>query len=136
MKKCDPIVIPKGIRFINEWEGYRLEDYPFPHILNKVLTGCGYTEYCLRNNQPLVLISPRIFLIENKEDQHPGEVFRVQNEIDRFHLVMDMVNHLPQLGNRGAYLLQKMRDTLVEHNQYIAAYGLDLPQVREWKWEN
>jgi hypothetical protein len=83
MKKCDPIVIPKGIRFINEWEGYRLEDYPFPHILNKVLTGCGYTEYCLRNNQPLVLISPRIFLIENKEDQHPGEVFRVKNEVEK-----------------------------------------------------
>jgi hypothetical protein len=85
MKKCDPIVIPKGIRFINEWEGYRLEDYPFPHILNKVLTGCGYTEYCLRNNQPLVLISPRIFLIENKEDQHNGylEVFRVKNEVEK-----------------------------------------------------
>ena len=85
MKKCEPIVIPKGIRFINEWEGYRLEDYPFPHILNKVLTGCGYTEYCLRNNQPLVLISPRIFLIENKEDQHDGylEVFRVKNEVEK-----------------------------------------------------
>jgi len=83
MKKCEPIVIPKGIRFINEWEGYRLEDYPFPHILNKVLTGCGYTEYCIRNNQPLVLISPRIFLIENKEDQHPGEVFRVKNEVEK-----------------------------------------------------
>ena len=74
MKKCDPIVIPKGIRFINEWEGYRLEDYPFPHILNKVLTGCGYTEYCLRNNQPLVLISPRIFLIENKEDRRKNNL--------------------------------------------------------------
>ena len=59
---------------------------------------------------------------------------RVQNEIDRFHLVMDIINHLPQLGNRGAYLLQKMRDTLVEHDQYIAQYGIDLPQVREWEW--
>jgi len=83
MKKCDPIIVPKGIRFISDWEGYRLENYPFPHILNKVLTGCGYTEYCIKNDQPLVLISPRIFLIENKEDQHPGEVFRVKNDIEK-----------------------------------------------------
>ena len=83
MKKCDPIIVPKGIRFISDWEGYDLKNYPFPHILNKVLTGCGFTEYCIRNDQPLVLISPRIFLIENKEDQHPGEVFRVKNEVEK-----------------------------------------------------
>jgi xylulose-5-phosphate/fructose-6-phosphate phosphoketolase len=59
---------------------------------------------------------------------------RVQNEIDRFHLVADVINNLPQLGNRGAYLLQQMRDTLVEHDQYIAEYGQDLPIVRDWKW--
>ncbi len=61
---------------------------------------------------------------------------RVQNSIDRFHLVMDAVKHLPQLGNRGAYVLQKMRDKLVEHKQYIAEYGQDLPEIRDWKWEN
>lgn len=51
---------------------------------------------------------------------------RVQNEIDRFHLVEAAVNALPQLGNKGAYLLQKMRDTLVAHKQYISEYGMDL----------
>lgn len=59
---------------------------------------------------------------------------RVQNEIDRFHLVQAVINELPQLGNRGAYLLQKMRDILVEHKQYIAEYGMDLPVVRDWEW--
>ena len=44
---------------------------------------------------------------------------RVQNEIDRFHLVKSAVQNLPQLGNRGAYLIQKMNDKLVEHKQYI-----------------
>ena len=58
---------------------------------------------------------------------------RVQNAIDRFHLVMDVVNNLPQLGNRGAFLLQLMRDKLVEHKQYIAEYGQDLPEIRDWK---
>ncbi len=59
---------------------------------------------------------------------------RVQNDIDRFHLVMDAIKYLPQLGNRGAYLYQKMSDKLVEHKQYIHEVGLDLPEVADWKW--
>ena len=41
---------------------------------------------------------------------------------------------MPQLGNRGAYLIQMMKDKLVEHNQYISDYGLDLPEIRDWTW--
>ena len=59
---------------------------------------------------------------------------RVQNELDRFHLVQKAVELLPQLGNRGAYLIQMMKDKLVEHNQYISDYGLDLPEIRDWTW--
>ena len=59
---------------------------------------------------------------------------RVQNEIDRFSLVKNAVQNLPQLGNRGSYLIQKMNDKLVEHKQYIHEYGIDLPEVRDWKW--
>ena len=60
---------------------------------------------------------------------------RVQNEIDRFHLVKDVLLHLPQLGNRGAFLIQKMKDKLVEHKQYIYEYGQDLPEIQDWKWK-
>lgn len=60
---------------------------------------------------------------------------RVQNDVDRFHLVMEAIKYLPKLGNRGAYLYQKMNDKLVEHKQYIHEYGLDLPEVANWKWE-
>ncbi len=59
---------------------------------------------------------------------------RVQNHIDRFHLVEAAINHLPQLGNKGSFLLQKMRDKLIEHKQYISEYGLDMPEVADWKW--
>ena len=59
---------------------------------------------------------------------------RVQNGLDRFHLVIDVVEQLPQLGSRGSYLKQKMRDKLVEHKHYIAQNGQDLPEVRNWKW--
>lgn len=60
---------------------------------------------------------------------------RVQNEIDRFHLVLEVIKRLPQLGNTGAYLYQQMMDKLVEHKQYIAEYGIDLPEIRNWKWQ-
>lgn len=61
---------------------------------------------------------------------------RVQNDIDRFHLVMDVVKRLPQLGNTASGLLQEMKDKLVEHRQYITSYGQDLPEVRQWKWND
>ena len=60
---------------------------------------------------------------------------RVQNDVDRFHLVQTALQYLPQLGNRGAYLYQKMSDKLVEHNQYIRQYGQDLPEITGWQWD-
>ena len=59
---------------------------------------------------------------------------RVQNNIDRFNLVIDTVKRLPQLGNRGAFLIQLMKDKLVEHRQYITVHGEDMPEIRDWKW--
>ena len=77
----EKIVVPIGVTYVGEtfegrrlWEEYNLENYNFPHILNKVLTGCGYTEYCLTNDQDLVLISPRKFLLENKLAQHLSDL--------------------------------------------------------------
>ncbi len=60
---------------------------------------------------------------------------RVQNRIDRFSLTETALYNLPQLGNRGSHLMQKMRDKLVEHKQYIAEYGIDLPEIRAWQWK-
>ncbi len=61
---------------------------------------------------------------------------RVQNHIDRFHLVEGIITSLPNLGNKGSYLLQKMRDKLVYHKHYISDYGIDMPEIRNWKWKN
>jgi len=60
---------------------------------------------------------------------------RVQNGIDRFHLVMDVCKMVPNLGSKGVYLTKLMNDKLVEHKEYIHEYGLDMPEIREWKWK-
>jgi xylulose-5-phosphate/fructose-6-phosphate phosphoketolase len=59
----------------------------------------------------------------------------VLNDLDRFHLVEDVVDRLPQLGDRCAYLKQDMQDKLIMHKNYIRTHGVDMPEVKEWKWK-
>ena len=61
---------------------------------------------------------------------------RVQNEIDRYHLVLSALKRLPQLGNRGAILNQICQDKLVMHKQYIEEFGQDMPEIINWKWKD
>jgi xylulose-5-phosphate/fructose-6-phosphate phosphoketolase len=58
----------------------------------------------------------------------------VLNDLDRFHLVMDAIDRLPQTGAAGVYVKEQLKEKLIEHKQYIAKYGQDLPEVRDWKW--
>jgi xylulose-5-phosphate/fructose-6-phosphate phosphoketolase len=58
----------------------------------------------------------------------------VRNDIDRFHLVGDVIDRVPKLGSRAAYAKQAIRDKLIEHKEFVARRGEDMPEIAGWKW--
>ena len=137
------------IRVVNVVDLFKLQsDHKHPHGLSDSRVRCN-----LHKRQAGYLRIPRLSDPDPRADctsattttclvhgyQEEGTIttpfdMRVQNQIDRFNLVKDAIMHLPQLGNKGSYLIQKMNDKLVEHKQYIAEYGQDLEEIRNWEW--
>ena len=60
---------------------------------------------------------------------------KVQNKIDRYHLVIDALKHLKGLGNSSSFLVEECKNKLIEHKQYIREYGIDMPEVTDWQWQ-
>ena len=59
----------------------------------------------------------------------------VMNDLDRFHLVADVIDRLPQLGPHAPDVKEAFRDKLIEHKHYIEEYGQDMPEIRNWRWD-
>ncbi|MGK2952174.1 MAG: hypothetical protein ACSLEZ_07290 [Thiobacillus sp.] len=72
----------------------------------------------------------------NKEEGTTTTPFdmAVLNDLDRFHLAMDVIDRVPSLGYRAAGLRHRMRDKRTEHRHYIRAHGQDMPEIRKWQW--
>ena len=84
IKKLNDYIVPRGIRFISELgTDFRFYKLPVKCIINKQLPGCGFTEYCLRGPENVILCSPRKMLLENKKDQHGRDVYLVINELEK-----------------------------------------------------
>ena len=58
----------------------------------------------------------------------------VLNDLDRYHLVEDVVDRVPKLGARTAYIKQDLQERLIEHREYIREHGDDMPEIRDWAW--
>ena len=79
----EKVIVPRGIRFISEWSEFNFSKFPGKCIINKQLPGCGFTEYCIRSGENIILCSPRKMLLKNKWSQHKNEVYLVVNEMDK-----------------------------------------------------
>ena len=87
-------IVPQGIKYISEWKDY---DLPRGHVIvDKGVTGCGYTEYTLINNLPTVLCSPRKLLLENKSEQHQNDlnILYLRNEIKDINDINKLKNKI------------------------------------------
>lgn len=98
------IIVPKDIKYLSDWKEFSLSNYQSPIILNKVLTGCGFTEYCISCDLNIILCSPRKILLENKRDQHKGQVYYAENTAE------DLVNFEKDLNNLSPKKRANMTD--------------------------
>ena len=140
----------KKIRVVNVVDLMRLQsEYEHPHGLSDEDYDSIFTK-----NKPIIFafhgypnLIHQLTYKRHNQDLHvhgykeEGTIttpfdMRVQNGIDRYHLVLSALKRLPNLGNKSAVLSQMCHDKLVEHRQYIDEYGKDLPEVAEWKWED
>lgn len=138
------------IRVVNVVDLMRLQpDFQHPHGLSDQDYNAIFTK-----DKPIIfafhgypsLIHQLIYKRENKDIhvhgyKEEGTIttpfdMRVQNEIDRYHIVIDALKYLPQLGNSSSRLIEWCKDKLIEHSEYIRKYGQDLEEVRNWTWED
>ena len=138
------------IRVVNVVDLMRVQpDFQHPHGLSNQDYNAIFTK-----DKPIIfafhgypsLIHQLIYKRENKDIhvhgyKEEGTIttpfdMRVQNEIDRYHIVIDALKYLPQLGNSSSRLIEWCKDKLIEHSEYIREYGQDLEEVRNWTWED
>jgi len=96
----------------------------------------GELGYSLSHAYGAAFDNPNLHVRGYKEEGSTTTPFDmvVLSDLDRFHLVEDVIDRLPQLGARAAYIKQGIHDKLIEHNQYIAQHGDDMPAISGWKW--
>lgn len=122
------IIVPKGVRYISQWGDYQI--FPFNHVVNKQIPGCGFTEFCIMNNQNLVLCSPRKILLENKNDQHKGEVYYVVSNFDDAAIDQKIktITVAPGKGDKKAHIIG---ETAASRKEKIIKARQELKEQKE-----
>ena len=119
--------VPKGIRFMGEWTDFNLDFFGrMPFIIDKQIPGCGFTEYCLTNGDNIILTSPRLMLLGNKEMQHPGEVHFAKNDCEDSLDIDKDISKLPAVRS-GSRVSEKTKEEIQEEQKLnnIALQNMD-----------
>jgi hypothetical protein len=120
------IIVPSGIRYINQWENFSLPTHPC--IINKQITGCGFTEYCLTNKDNVILCSPRKILLENKADQHEGNVLYAKSGLDTFvNFEKDLTSSIkrPDKEKDSGLSEREIKDIIMAFKESIKQYYME-----------
>ena len=119
------IKVPEGIRFLSDWESFNFSEFPGKCIINKQIPGCGFTEYCIRSSENIILCSPRKILLKNKYDQHKDEVYLVVNEMDKDPSVDKNIDKLKRDLSKPVYKSDEEieREKEEEKNKNSQIYG-------------
>ena len=120
------VIVPSGIRYINQWENFSLPTHPC--IINKQITGCGFTEYCLTNKDNVILCSPRKILLENKADQHEGNVLYAKSGLDTFvNFEKDLTSSTkrPEKNKETKLSEQEIKDIIMAFKESIKQYYME-----------
>ena len=111
------INVPNGVRYISEFKDLPNLLPKGTFIMNKIVTGCGFTEYYLRNNQCLILCSPRLSLLDSKSSQHPiPECYRYRDGLDIKEMLLDMDFSSEQRADSN---LEYDPDSVLEANRNV-----------------
>ena len=132
IKKLDDMVlkVPAGIRYLLDWDWFKFYKFPAKFILDKQIPGCGFTEYCLRGAEDIILCSPRKLLLKNKWDKHQGEVYLVINEMDPDIEVDKDLTKISRSKSTGKLTQENSRE-----NPYTQVYSRLYKEISDYCYE-
>ena len=118
------VEVPKGIRYLGDQGWFSLSKFGYRYILNKQNPGCGFTEYCIRGPENVILCSPRKLLLKNKKNQHEDEVYLVRNEMEKdtavdFDLNKNSMTRGSLVSKNDALEEQLAIDSRIDRNSVI-----------------
>ena len=122
MKK-ETVIVPSGIRYISQWDSFSLPNHPC--IINKTITGCGFTEYCLTSLDNVILCSPRKILLENKADQHGDSVLYAKSGLDtfvNFEKDLSTSSKKPEKEEKQPVSEEEIKDIIMAFKESIKQY--------------
>ena len=123
MKK-EKIIVPRGIRYIGKWKEFSLPNEVC--IIDKQITGCGFTEFCLCNDSNVILVSPRKILLENKEEQHKGDVFYATTGLEKqVDFEKDLTNSKRGLKKEEDLDANVIKEAVVKLKEEIKQYSFN-----------